>query len=91
MGKMRVVDCGKHACPVLEFPTSRRSGSLFRGAAFTLLLWAGSAEIGGPLDLSCLDSLECVWPRWLCLEFAAIGTDPLLDITRYGNGSHPVC
>ena len=28
---------------------------------------------------------------WLCLEFVAIGTDPLLDITGYGNGSHPVC
>ena len=88
---MRVVDCGKHACPVLEFPTFRRSGSLFRGEAFTLLLWAGSAEIGGPLDLLRLDSPECVWPGWLCLEFVAIGTDLLLDITRYGNGSHPVC
>ena len=86
---MRVVNCGKHACPVLEFPMSRRSGSLFQVAAFTLLLWAGSAEIGGPLDLSRLDSPECVWPGWLCL--VAIGTDPLLDITRYGNGSHPVC
>ena len=42
------------------------------GAAFTLLLWAGSAEI----DLSRLDSLECVWPGWLCLEFVAIGTEP---------------
>ena len=91
MGKMHVVDCGKHACPVLEFPTSQRSWSLFPGAAFTLLLWAGSAEIGGPLDLSRLNSPECVWPGWLCLEFVAIGTDPLLDKTRYGNGSHPVC
>ena len=80
------MDCGKHACPVLEFPVSRRSRSLFQGAAFTLLLWAGSAEIGGPLDLSHLNSPECVWPRWLCLEFVAIGTDPQLDITRYGKG-----
>ena len=88
---MRVVDCGKLACPVLEFSMSRRSGSLFQGGAFTPFLWAGSAETGGPLDLSCLDSLECVWPRWLCLEFVAIGTDPLLDIKGYGNGSHPVC
>ena len=70
---------------------SRRSGSLFQGGAFTLLLWAGAAEIGGPLHLSRLDSLKCVWPGWLCLEFVAIGTDPLLDITGYGNGSHPVC
>ena len=44
-----------------------------------------------PLDLSRLDSPECVWPGWLCLEFVATGTDPRLDITRYGNGSHPVC
>ena len=77
-------------CGLLEFPKSQRSGSLFWCGDFTLLLWAGSAEIGSPLDLSCLDSPECVWSGWLCLEFVAIVTDSLLGITGYGNGSHPV-
>ena len=74
-----------------SFPRPEDLGHFFKGAAFTLLLWAGSAEIGGPLDLSRLDSPECVWPRWLYLEFVAIGTDTLLNITRYGKRSHPVC
>ena len=53
----------------------------------TLLLWAASAKTGGPL--SHLDSPECVWTKWLCPEFVAIGKDPLLDVTWYGNGFPP--
>ena len=42
-------------------------GSLFRDENSTLLVWAGSAEIGGPLSL--LDSSECVWLEWLFPDF----------------------
>ena len=68
---------------------SRRFGSLFWGGDSTLLLLADLVEIDSPLSQS--DSLECVWSLWLCLEFVAIETDPLLDVTGCGNGSHPVC
>ena len=77
---MRVVYCGKH----VHCWSSPRPEDLGH-----YLLWAGLAKIGGPL--SCSDSPECVWPEWLCPEFVAIGTDPLLDVTGYGNWSHPVC
>ena len=64
---------------------SRRSGSLFQGGDSTLLLLADLVEIDSPLSRS--GSPECVWPLWLCPEFVAIETDPLLDITGCGNES----
>ena len=74
--------CGLwQTCPLLEFPMSRRFGSLF-WVETPLLLWVGSAKSTGPL--SHLSSPECVWPRGLYFDFVAIGTDPLPDVTRCG-------
>ena len=53
------------------------------------LILADLVEIEGPLLQS--DSPEYVLSLWLCLEFVAIETDPLLDVTGCGNGSCPVC
>ena len=46
--------------PLLEFPMSRRLGSLFRGGDSTLLLWADLVETDGPL--SCSGSLNVYGP-----------------------------
>ena len=62
---------------------------------FTISRWRLLSVVIGDLveidaPLSCSDSPEYVWSLWLCLEFVAIGTDPLLDVTGCGNGFHPV-
>ena len=58
----------------------------FTISGWRLLIWlilADLVQIDSPLSQS--DSPDR--SLWLCLEFVAIGTDPLLDVTGVGMGS----
>ena len=65
----------------------RKSGSLFRGGDFTVIIGRDRRSA-----IMFRQPGMCR-PRWLCLEFVAIGTNPQLDVKGFGNGSLfvPVC